>query len=67
MQATGVTAQQYMENWLLQINYPQVDIILKSSQTGNSQVEFRQNRFLLTVLEENVFAPIVSPFGLVLK
>ena len=25
-----VTAQQYMENWLNQINYPEVDVILNN-------------------------------------
>ena len=62
MQATGVTAQQYMENWLLQINYPQVDIVLNNAHS-ETLVEFKQNRFLLTVMDEQFFPPIISPFG----
>jgi hypothetical protein len=62
MQAAGVTAQQYMENWLNQINYPHVDIILKNDQSV-SVVDFYQERFSLSVFDENFFPPIVSPYG----
>ncbi len=64
MQATGVTAQQYMENWLLQINYPQVDIILRNNQDPTrSIVDFTQTRFSLSIYDEDLFEPVVSPFG----
>jgi hypothetical protein len=62
MQAAGVTAQQYMDTWLKQINYPVVDIVLKQNQNG-ATVEFIQNRFSLSIYdEEELFPPIISPF-----
>ncbi len=63
MRDANVTAQQYMENWLNQINYPQVDIVLDNKQDPSaSTVEFRQQRFLLSIYDENFFPPIVSPY-----
>lgn len=62
MQEKGVTVQQYMENWLNQINYPHVEILLKNDQS-QSVVDFVQERFSLSVFDENFFPPILSPYG----
>ena len=59
---TGVTPQDYMENWLLQINYPQVSIKLSSNPQGNTRVSFSQSRFLLSQeIKPEIDPP--SPFG----
>jgi len=64
MQDAGVTPKQYMENWLLQINYPFVDVILDNDKEPSaSVVNFIQDRFSLSVYNEDLFIPIVSPFG----
>lgn len=61
MSQNNVTAQQYMENWLLQINYPQVSIeLLANSQTT---VSFKQSRFVLDNADVDPNYGIVSPFG----
>ena len=62
MQDAGVTAQQYMENWLYQINYPHVEVLLKNDQSV-SVVDFAQERFSLSVVDDSFFPPIVSPYG----
>ena len=41
---TGVTPQQYMENWLNEPNYPEVSAILENN---GQRVRFDQARFLL--------------------
>jgi len=60
----NVTAQQYIENWLLQINYPELAVLLvNDSQSSNSKVIFEQERYTLSVYdEEDFFEPIISPF-----
>jgi hypothetical protein len=58
---SSVTPQQYMENWLLQKNYPEVAVILESS-SSKTRVRFRQQRFLLSP-EEIPDIPDESPFG----
>lgn len=59
---TGVTPQDYMENWLLQINYPQVSIVLSNNPQGNTRVSFSQSRFLLSQeIKPEIDPP--SPFG----
>jgi hypothetical protein len=64
MQDAGVTAKQYMESWLLQINYPVVDVILNNDKDPSlSVVDFFQDRFSLSVYNEDLFIPIESPFG----
>ena len=65
MVSAGVSAQQYMENWLFQINYPQIDISLDNSQ-AQTAVNFIQERFSLSDYNEDFFIPIISPFKLVL-
>ena len=40
----STTIKQYMENWLLQMNYPLVTVQLDNTGTG-SIVEFYQDRF----------------------
>ena len=65
MVSAGVSAQQYMENWLFQINYPQIDISLNNSQ-AQTVVNFIQERFSLSNYDEDFFPPIVSPFKLAL-
>jgi hypothetical protein len=67
MQNAGVSVQQYMNNWLYQINYPHVEIKLINDGT-KSVVEFFQERFSLFdydifVFEDDIFPPIVSPYG----
>jgi hypothetical protein len=58
----GITAQQFMENWLLQVNCPEVTVVLdKNEQSGNSLVKFLQNRFLLKLEIDPSIDPI-SPF-----
>ena len=62
MQATGVTAQEYMENWLLQINYPEISITVNNSG-ANTLLSFKQERYSVTEIdEEYLFQPIISPF-----
>jgi hypothetical protein len=64
MQDAGVTAKQYMESWLFQINYPVVDAILDNDKDPSvSVVDFFQDRFSLSVYNEDFFIPIESPFG----
>ena len=62
----GESVKSFMDTWLLQINYPEVDAILFNTQTSlNSVVRFVQGRFLLTQLDEDnetPFDPPVSPF-----
>lgn len=43
----GVTPQEYMENWLLEINYPEVAVIMEED-SGRTRIKFRQARFLLS-------------------
>ena len=63
MTAAGVTAQQYMENWLNQINYPEVDAILDNNADPTvSTIKFFQDRFSLSEYNEDFFPPIVSPY-----
>jgi hypothetical protein len=51
-----------MNTWLYQINYPVVDIVLKQNQNG-AIVEFNQNRFSLSIYDEEELFPIIeSPF-----
>ena len=62
----GESVKSFMDTWLLQINYPEVDAILFNTQTSlNSVVRFVQGRFLLNQLDEDnetPFDPPVSPF-----
>ena len=61
---TGVTAQQYMETWIKQTNYPEVAVIMGTNpETSNTRVFFYQKRFLLSqeVIPDIDFP---SPFGL---
>ena len=62
MQAAGVSAQDYMDTWLLQINYPEVAVVLNN--TGNTTLlTFEQNRYTVTEIdEEYLFYPLQSPF-----
>ena len=62
MVTAGVTTKQYMDTWLLQINYPEVAVILNNTAT-QSQVEFVQERYSVTEIDETwLFDPIKSPF-----
>ena len=62
MLATGVTVQQYMENWLLQINYPEVAVILNNTGT-NTELRLIQERYTVTEIDETyLFEPNLSPF-----
>jgi hypothetical protein len=62
MQAANVTAKAYMDTWLLQINYPEVAVILDNNGT-NTKLTFKQERYTVTVIdEEYLFVPIESPF-----
>lgn len=62
MQAANVSAQAYMDTWLLQINYPEISINLNNNGT-NSVVTFTQSRYTVTVIdEEYLFEPLLSPF-----
>jgi hypothetical protein len=61
MQAAGVSAQEYMNTWLYQTNYPVVDIVLKQNQ-NDATVEFLQNKFTLSIFDEELFPPIISPY-----
>ena len=45
---SGVSAKQYMENWLLQINFPNIKIELQDLDSARNRVTFAQERFLLT-------------------
>lgn len=42
-----VTPQQYMENWLLEVNYPEVAVIMEE-ESGKTRIRFRQARFTLS-------------------
>lgn len=56
---SSISPQEYMENWLLQINYPEVSVIL-DNKSDKSRVKFRQARFLLS--QEGFDLDQVSPF-----
>ena len=62
MTQNNVTAQQYMENWLLQINYPKVSIELTSANSKTT-VSFKQSRFSLNDANVSPDDGIASPFG----
>lgn len=49
MQSAGITPQQYMENWLLEPNYPEVFAVLDKDpdNSANSKVFLGQRRVLL--------------------
>lgn len=57
---SGVTPQEYMENWLLQINYPEVAVLMEL-ENSVTRIKFRQSRFLLSP-EGIDGADQVSPF-----
>ena len=62
MQAAGVTPKQYMENWLLQINYPEVAVSLNNTG-ATTELTFKQDRYTVTDIDEtDLFVPILSPF-----
>lgn len=42
----SVTAKQYMDNWLMQINYPNIKIELEDIDSSKNRVKFSQERFL---------------------
>ena len=44
---TGVTPQEYMENWLLEINYPEVAVLMED-ESGKTRIRFKQARFMLS-------------------
>ena len=45
----GVTTiKEYMEPWILQKNYPEVDVLLSVSSSGNTRVTFKQARYLVS-------------------
>ena len=57
-----VTIEEFMNTWLYQINYPIVDVVLKQNQ-NDSTISFIQNRFTLSILdEEELFEIIESPY-----
>ena len=56
---SSVTPQEYMENWLLQINYPEVAVLMEVN-SGVTRIKFIQNRFLLS--PEGTLGDQVSPF-----
>lgn len=57
----GTTVEKFMNNWLLQINYPNVEVDLDNSGE-TTVVKFNQSRFTLNTLDENDENPIQSPF-----
>jgi hypothetical protein len=57
----NVSAKDFMERWLLQKNYPIVDVVLQRSGSANS-VRFVQNRFLNTLIDEEEPGTEPSPF-----
>jgi hypothetical protein len=57
----SVTAEQFMNNWLLQINYPEVYVGLTQLPL-KTQVKFSQQRFTLTMINEDNENTIVSPY-----
>ena len=62
MQLANVSAQAYMDTWLLQTNYPEVAVILDNSGK-NTILTFEQQRYTVTVIDEDyLFFPILSPF-----
>ena len=60
---SSITPEEYMEQWLLQKNYPLVYTEIKTNpSTGNTVVNFKQDRFLLS--EDQIPGLIDnSPFG----
>jgi aminopeptidase N len=56
-----VTVKDFMDNWLLQMNYPKVNVAIDNT-SGKTKVNFMQERFLLSV-ENNDTVRAVSPYG----
>ena len=56
------TAEQFMDKWLKQKNYPQVEVLLDRNAT-KTNVKFMQSRFLITEFEEEITPIFVSPYG----
>jgi hypothetical protein len=65
MSDQGVTPQDYMENWLLQINYPKISIQLSLNNASSTSVYFKQKRFTLDNKNPTNTTGI-SPFGYIL-
>ena len=49
----GVSAKDFMQRWLLQENYPLIDIKLFNVNDAQSRIDFRQSRFLYSVVDAN--------------
>ena len=61
MQNENVTPQDYMENWLLQINFPQIKVDV-STAFGKTTVSFKQSRFNFNQKYPDSNIGIISPF-----
>lgn len=53
----ATTAKEYMENWLLQINYPFVEVQLEDFGGSQRRARFTQNRFIQTKNDLTVPSP----------
>ena len=59
--AGKTTPSDYMATWLLQMNYPKVEVNLVRT-TGMTRISFAQSRFLLTPFADGLMPTYVSPF-----
>lgn len=57
------TPTQFMGTWLLQMNYPKVDVRLsRNAAQSSSRISFSQSRFLLGKLQDGPNPTYVSPY-----
>jgi hypothetical protein len=59
--AGQTTPSNFMATWLLQMNYPKVEINLTRT-TNMTTISFKQLRFLLTPFADGLMPTYVSPF-----
>ena len=55
------TPSKFMATWLLQMNYPKIDVDLKRT-ASSSEITFSQSRFLITPFADSPNPTYISPF-----
>lgn len=62
----STTPEQFLLSWVLQMNYPVVEVQL-IRQGADTVFNFEQDRFLLSIYDEENFPMYTSPYGYVNK
>jgi aminopeptidase N len=57
------TPEKFMDTWLQQMNFPEVDVALNRNPSQDSTTfTFTQDRFLLSIHEQDQTPSYISPF-----